>query len=65
MNKTVIEKSRGRATMLYNNNKFCMGRQRNIKKEWRCSKRRWLGCKAMIMTIEDEIVLCNDIHNHE
>lgn len=39
-------------------------RTQSTRRQWLCNKRRTVGCKASLITIEDQIVLFKYTHNH-
>lgn len=43
---------------------FCLEKRTGPKTRWRCSTHKNKGCKAAIVTIEDEIVRIVSDHNH-
>ncbi|CAH2040269.1 unnamed protein product, partial [Iphiclides podalirius] len=36
-----------------------------LKTRWFCGSHHSKGCKAVIFTVEGEIVKCNNTHNHQ
>ena len=35
------------------------------KIRWKCSTHQPAGCKAMVITVGDEIIILNEAHHHE
>lgn len=60
----MVETPRG-CYLMVNNQKFHKKRTKGSKIEWRCSKRRSLGCKAAVFTYKQDIVKRTASHNHD
>lgn len=59
---TFVASRRGQKMLSLYGRNFNKCTEFGSKVRWRCSKRN--GCKAYVMTIEDQIVKIYDEHNH-
>lgn len=59
-----MQTSRGARVIIYNGYKFFRQRVSAYKERWYCSH-HVRGCKAVIFTIENDILSVKEQHNHE
>ncbi|KAG7309884.1 hypothetical protein JYU34_004398 [Plutella xylostella] len=59
-----VTSSRGRKQMILGRYKFGIHRQAGPKARWWCTTHKCKGCRATIMTYDDEIIKINNVHNH-
>ncbi|XP_073952922.1 FLYWCH-type zinc finger-containing protein 1-like [Choristoneura fumiferana] len=58
------ETCKGGRYIYYRGYKYHKEKQSGLKTRWYCGTHRRLGCHGAISTIEDDIIKCNDNHNH-
>ncbi|CAH2040274.1 unnamed protein product, partial [Iphiclides podalirius] len=60
-----ITSQKGRPLIRLNGFTYCSTRAKGPKVRWRCSTHYPQGCRAAIVTVEDEILTINQDHTHE
>lgn len=60
-----VSSQKGRRMVQLNGYKYRFDRAWGPKSRWRCSTHCARGCRASIMTVENEIVNVRDCHSHE
>ncbi|XP_039750445.1 protein tramtrack, beta isoform isoform X42 [Pararge aegeria] len=65
LDSIVTKCCRGGRTILLNGYKFLRQRSNGVKSRWWCDTHRGRGCKAVIFTINDKVIKCKSVHNHD
>ncbi|KAH9631452.1 hypothetical protein HF086_014297 [Spodoptera exigua] len=60
-----IRSHKGNRLILYNGYTYYGVPSKTAKQRWRCSTHVPQGCRAFIITINEELTYCNEQHNHE
>ncbi|KAI5646837.1 FLYWCH zinc finger domain-containing protein [Phthorimaea operculella] len=61
---TFVTSQRGKRLLKVGPHRFCIQSRSGIKVRWVCSTHNHRGCRAVVHTIDDEIIRINNIHNH-
>lgn len=59
-----VKSSQGNTHLCVEGYTFCAKRTIGLKMTWVCSSHNNKGCRAMVVTIDNEIIKLNNNHNH-